>query len=229
VHGSPEATRGPAARARGITDRVPRRRQGEPWRGGTSGGQRPRQVFGPTRCGLSGGIKALEPEPASSASRREGRAERQESRRPRERCGSPGRSEALKAEPQERYRDETSPDGVAGWKPARACETLRPEGGGRGKPADRAKARRTRRKARTDRTRGSSCAEEEGSPGGCGSGAAGGRGSDRRPRRRTPASYSGACPEGAREATRGESRSTVRDPRCGREDRNAAETACRER
>jgi len=37
-------------------------------------------------------------------------------------------------EPQERYRGEINPEGIAGCKPSRACETLRTEGGGLGKP-----------------------------------------------------------------------------------------------
>jgi hypothetical protein len=53
--------------------------------------------------------------------------------RPRERAGLPGRSKPLKTEPQERYRGEINPEGVAGCKPSRACETLRTEGGGHGK------------------------------------------------------------------------------------------------
>ena len=56
------------------------------------------------------------------------------------------RIKALKVESQERHRDETSPDGVVGCKPARACETLRPEGGGRGWPADCSKGQRSCRK-----------------------------------------------------------------------------------
>jgi hypothetical protein len=80
------------------------------------------------------------------------RTAREQARR-REAYGSAGRNEALKTEPHERYRDETGPDGVAGWKPSRACETLWTEGGGPGR-------------ARDDRIRCSSCAVGEGSPGG---------------------------------------------------------------
>jgi hypothetical protein len=86
------------------------------------------------RYELSGGIKALEPIPVLLASRRGGLGQRQESTGLERGPGSPERYEALKAKPQERYRDETSPEGVAGCKPARACETLRPEGDGCGKP-----------------------------------------------------------------------------------------------
>jgi hypothetical protein len=88
----------------------------------------------------------LEPTLAHVALRRPEWAERQESRRPRKGCGSPGRIKALKAKSQERHRDETSPDGVVGCKPARACETLRPEGGGRGWPVVCSKGQRSCRK-----------------------------------------------------------------------------------
>jgi hypothetical protein len=89
-------------------------------------------------------------------------------------------TEALKTKPHERYRDETSPDGVAGCKPSRACETLRTDGGGCGSPAyscDRCvelsarAAPRTpnepvHRKVHSHRTRGPSCAVGGRSPGG---------------------------------------------------------------
>jgi len=88
----------------------------------------------------------LEPRFVHVALRRLERAQRQESRRPRKGCGSPGRIKALKVESQERHRDETSPDGVVGCKPARACETLGPEGGGRGWPVDCSKGQRSCRK-----------------------------------------------------------------------------------
>jgi len=65
----------------------------------------------------------------------------------------PGKSKALKTEPHERYRDETSPEGIAGCKPSRACETLRTEGDGCGI-------------ARGNRTRGSASAVGAQSPGG---------------------------------------------------------------
>jgi hypothetical protein len=52
--------------------------------------------------------------------------------RPRERLALPGRQKPLKTEPQERYRGETNPEGVAGCKPSRACETPRTEDGGHG-------------------------------------------------------------------------------------------------
>jgi len=56
----------------------------------------------------------------------------------------------------------------------------------------------------------------------------------RKPRRVEPVEMTGVdppvvSPEGAREVERGETRSDVPGPRCGREYRNAAETACRER
>jgi len=54
-----------------------------------------------------------------------------------------GVEKALKTEPQERHRGEIDPDGVAGRKPSRACETPRTEGGGQWQ-------------ARGDRTRDSS-------------------------------------------------------------------------
>ena len=56
----------------------------------------------------------MEPKLAHVALRRLEGAERQESRRPRERCGSPGRIKALKAKSQERHRDETSPERCCG-------------------------------------------------------------------------------------------------------------------
>lgn len=61
------------------------------------------------------------------------RLERQERNGPeRDRASCEGK--ALKAEPHERYRDEISPGGFGGRKPARACETLRPDRGGCGRP-----------------------------------------------------------------------------------------------
>jgi hypothetical protein len=89
-------------------------------------------------------------------------------------------TEALKTKPHERYRDETSPDGVAGCKPSRACETLRTDGGGWWvtrvlvrsvrrairKGRSRATNEPVRRKVHSYRTRGPSCAVGGRSPGG---------------------------------------------------------------
>jgi hypothetical protein len=81
--------------------------------GRTPGGHRPRAIFGRPPHGLSGEKKALKTAlpgvsqaPPEANGRRAGGL--------RERPGPPARSKALKAKPQERYRDETSPGGVAG-------------------------------------------------------------------------------------------------------------------
>jgi hypothetical protein len=90
--------------------------------GRTSGGQ---------GCGPRFGARgtALREEEGSEVARRAlaGRndggqrsAKRQESTGLERGRGFPGKSKALKAEPQERYRGETDPEGVAGRKPSRA-------------------------------------------------------------------------------------------------------------
>ena len=171
---TPRRTRSPGARASGQGGREARGRRGReqhgracgcaridptPVReraleGRTSGGHRPRRDFS------ARAVRTLRGEQGSGVERRfvrlsgwrSTRTAREQARR-REAYGSAGRNEALKTEPHERYRDETGPGGVAGWKPSRACETLWTEGGGPGR-------------ARDDRIRCSSCAVGEGSPGG---------------------------------------------------------------
>jgi hypothetical protein len=96
-------------------------------------------VFGPRRYGLSGGSKALKSSALRVHSLNGGGTTRAGTAR--EQSGlergpaAPERSKPLKAKPQERYRDETSPDRCGGVE---AVESVRNAEDGRwraGKPA----------------------------------------------------------------------------------------------
>jgi len=85
--------------------------------GRTPGGQRPLADFGLRRYGLPGRAKlrsrALRGVQRLNSGATRGN-ERQGSNRGREAAAAPARIKALKAEPQERYRDETSPERCRG-------------------------------------------------------------------------------------------------------------------
>jgi hypothetical protein len=97
--------------------------------GQTSRGLRPSLVSARDGTNAPVGSKLWSRRSAFSLSGGTGRSKRQEST-DLERGADHRDGEALKTKPQERYRGEIDPDGVAGCKPSRACETPRTEGGG---------------------------------------------------------------------------------------------------